>query len=347
MVVNSTQSVARRYREFSEQQARGVSPVYAELTARISEDEDLCALVAALPPGNKQQPNLLLGAVRHLGGPYEQWEPFRAWTLAHWDDVRAVMLERFTQTNEPARCATLLPLLASLPQPLALIEVGASAGLCLHPDRYAYRYDGGPVLGSSPVTFDCRTQGPAPVPAALPRIAWRAGIDLNPLDPTDEDDVRWLQSLIWPGQSERPRQQLGAIEAVRTAPRPRIVRGDLVDELPELVAEAPVGATLVVFHTAVLTYLPLARREEFAAVVRALPCHWISNEHYTVLPWLDAPAPDDEHLLTLSLNESAVAYTAPHGQSLHWFGPTAEPTPGPTAGPTAGPTPGPTPAPTS
>ncbi|MGX1882541.1 DUF2332 domain-containing protein [Streptomyces sp. NPDC055287] len=322
MVVNSTHPSpwpADRYREFSEQQARGISPAYAELTARISEDRDFCALIAGLPPGNKQQPNLLLAAVRFLGGPYEQWAPFREWTLAHWDDVRAVMLDRFTQTNEPARCATLLPLLAALPQPLALIEVGASAGLCLHPDRYAYRYNGGATLGTSPVTFDCRTEGPVPLPTALPDIAWRAGIDLNPLDPTDEEDVRWLQSLIWPGRAERPRQQLAAIEAVRTAPGPLIVRGDLVDELPALAARAPADATLVVFHTAVLTYLPLARREEFARLVRDLPGHWISNEHHTVLPWLDAPAPDDEHLLTLALDERAVAFTAPHGQGLHWF----------------------------
>ncbi|WP_274562813.1 DUF2332 family protein [Streptomyces spiramyceticus] len=101
----------------------------------------------------------------------------------------------------------MLPALATLPQPLALIEVGASAGLCLHPDRYAYRYNGGEQLGSSPVTLDCRTEGPVPLPAALPEVAWRAGIDLNPLDTTDEEDVRWLRSLIWPGRTERPRRR--------------------------------------------------------------------------------------------------------------------------------------------
>ncbi|MBV9417272.1 MAG: DUF2332 family protein [Solirubrobacterales bacterium] len=52
------------------------------------------------------------------------------------------VLARSTRTNEPARCATLLPLLATLPQPLALLEVGAAAGLCLLPDRWAYDYDG-------------------------------------------------------------------------------------------------------------------------------------------------------------------------------------------------------------
>ncbi len=40
-------------------------------------------------------------------------------------------MSKRTQTNEPGRCAVLLPLLAALPQPLALLEVGASAGLCL------------------------------------------------------------------------------------------------------------------------------------------------------------------------------------------------------------------------
>jgi hypothetical protein len=62
-----------------------------------------------------------------------------------WKDLRPVMFERSTQTNEPARCAALLPLLvlARLPQPLALLEVGATAGLCLLPDFYAYDYGKG------------------------------------------------------------------------------------------------------------------------------------------------------------------------------------------------------------
>ena len=65
------------------------------------------------------------------------------------------MLPHATQTNEPARCAALLPLLARFPGPLTLIEVGASAGLCLHPDRYAYDYAGHRVGGPSPVTLTC------------------------------------------------------------------------------------------------------------------------------------------------------------------------------------------------
>ncbi|MFC6065174.1 DUF2332 domain-containing protein [Streptomyces ochraceiscleroticus] len=367
MVVNSAQAVADRYAEFSWQQARGESEAHEELTARISQDPEFCDFLgASLPPGNKQQPNLLLAAVRYLDGPHADQGPrgdfayrtWREWTIRHWDDVRDVMMRRLTQTNEPARCATLLPLLARLPQPLALLEVGASAGLCLHPDLYRYRYDDGPEFGApdsrepgapsrpefgapnrpesgasdSPVVFPCRTSPGTPVPTELPRIVWRAGIDLNPLDVTDPDDVRWLQALVWPGSTPdaaaRQQRQLGAIEAVRQAPPAPLVRGDLLDELPALAAQAPRDATLVVFHTAVLTYLPLERREEFARVVRSVLVdragHWISNEYHSVLPWLPGPRPADAHQLTLALDGRPVALTGQHGQSVQWLEETPE-----------------------
>ncbi|MFF4950993.1 DUF2332 family protein [Streptomyces chattanoogensis] len=351
-VVNSAQTVADRYREFSWQQARGRSDAHAELTARISQDAEFCDLLSgSLPAGDTQRPELLLAAVRHLDGPHAELGPrnetaygrWREWTVRHWDEVRAVIMRRTGRTSDPARCAALLPLLARLPQPLALLEVGASSGLCLRPELYRYRYEGdgagsGTECGApgSPVTLTCRTSaaGPGPVPQAparLPEIVWRAGIDPDPLDPAAErDDLRWLQSLVWPGDEDRARRLTAAVDAVRSLPRPRIVRGDLVDELPALAAEAPPGATLVVFHTGVLDSLPPARRERFAALVRSLlagrsgPGHWISHEHHGVLPWITAPVhrtlrPEDAPLLTLALDERPLALTGPHGESLHWL----------------------------
>ncbi|MFH8409015.1 DUF2332 family protein [Streptomyces sp. NPDC018019] len=342
MVVNSARELADRYVDFAWYQARGQSDAHEELAARIGHDPEFCAhLARSLPAGNKQQPNLLLAAVRYLDGPYAEHGPrgdaayrgWREWTLRHWDEVSAVILRRRTQTNEPARCAALLPLLARLPQPLALLEVGASAGLCLHPDRYRYRYDDRPEFGApdSTAVLSCRTGPGTPVPDRVPEIAWRAGIDLNPLDPADPDDVRWLEALIWPGATdERVRRQRAAIEAVRSAPRPRMARGDLIDALPALAAAAPPGATLIVFHTSVLTYLPLERREEFARLVRSVlqerdrPGHWVSNEHHSVLPWITTPRlahplPTTERLLTLALDERPVALTGQHGQSVQWL----------------------------
>lgn len=314
------EDLAQRYRDFAREQARGQSAAYERLTEAIADDPEVLALIAGMPTVNKRQPNLLLASVRRLGGPYDDYAAFRAFVTGRWDEIAATMLARATQTNEPARCATLLPLLAGLPGPLALLEVGASAGLCLHPDRYRYRYDDRPPFGpeGSPVVFPCATSGPVPVPDAVPEVVWRAGIDLNPLDVSDEDDRRWLEALVWPGRPERSRRLRAAVDAVRETPPP-IVRGDLLEELPALAARAPRDATLVVFHTAVLTYLPLADRERFARTVRELPGHWVSNEHHSVLPWLGGPVPGDPHLLTLALDERPVAFTAPHGQSVHWL----------------------------
>ncbi|MFE1175023.1 DUF2332 family protein [Streptomyces sp. NPDC058773] len=345
--------VAERYREFSWREARGRSEAHEELTARISQDAEFCDLLSgSLPAGTKQQPELLLAAVRYLDGPHADPGPrgafaygrWREWTIRHWDEVRAVIMQRAVRTDEPAGCAALLPLLARLPQPLALLEAGTSAGLCLYPDRYRYRYEaGGPdgaghrtgalraELGApeSPLLITCRTGAAAgELPVQLPRIVWRAGIGPDPLDPVAEpDDLRWLQALAWPGEEERAARLAAAVDAVRAAPRPRMVRGDLLDELPALAAEAPPEATLVIFHRAVLPSLPPARREEFARLVRSVldgrpgGGHWIADEHHSVLPSRTAPAhpahrPDDPLLLTLALDGRPVALTGAHGPSL-------------------------------
>ena len=176
------------------------------------------------------------------------------------------MQSRSTQTNEPARCATLLPVLAQLPQPLALIEVGASAGLCLLPDHYGYEY-GLAILpaGTRSPMFRCAASAAVPIPTALPRIDWRAGLDLNPLDIGDPSQVAWLETLVWPEQTERLANLRTAL-SIAAAAKPRVVTGDLAgDTLAQLAREAPRHATLVIFHSAVLAYVPdQAERQAFA-----------------------------------------------------------------------------------
>src|SRR5690242_11426748 len=122
--------VMARYRRFAEQEAHGHSPLYEAIALGIAGDPKLLDILARLPEV-KQQPNLLLAAVRLVAGTPADWPDFRARLMQHLDAVLRVVRERDTQTNEPARCAVLLPLLARLHQPLALLEVGASAGLCL------------------------------------------------------------------------------------------------------------------------------------------------------------------------------------------------------------------------
>ena len=160
-------AIAARYARFAEVEAPGNSPLYAQLAHGVAADPDLIALLATLPE-LKQQPNLLFGAARFVAGTPTGFADFRSAVRDRWADISAVMLAKRTQTNEPARCASFYPLLASFPQPLALIEVGASAGLCLYPDRYRYEYrhgDGDPAIAGDPdssLTISCEVEGDSP-----------------------------------------------------------------------------------------------------------------------------------------------------------------------------------------
>ncbi|MFG3704941.1 DUF2332 domain-containing protein [Micromonospora sp. NPDC047670] len=310
-------TIAENYVEFGTREARGVSPTYERLSFAVSRDDELLALVETLPPA-KRQPNLLFGVVRLLGGPVNDPTAFRDFTLANWPAIEAELRTRAVQTNEPGRCAVLLPVLAALPQPLALLEVGASAGLCLYPDRYAYRY-GDHLLGTGEPVLDCALTGTAP-PDRRPEVVWRAGLDLNPLRVTDPADVAWLDALVWPEHAHR-RARLRAAAAVAAADPPLLARGDMVDDLPALAAQAPVGATLVVFHTSVLYQVPAPRRATFAEAVRGLPGHWISNETPDVLPHDALPEPPDDALYNvLAFDGKPLAWTRSHGQAMTWFG---------------------------
>ena len=311
------------YRRFASAEARGRSACYEAWAHGVADDQQLIDLLDQLPE-DKRQPNLLFAAARFVGvepGPYVR---FRAEVLSRWPEVRTVVLARRTQTNEVGRCAVLLPLLAALPQPLALLEAGASAGLCLYPDRFSYQYGDRPRLdpldGPGPL-LHCNVAGDVPVPDALPRVVWRAGIDLNPLDVADPSDVRWLETLIWPEQSSRREQLAAAVAIARTDP-PLLVRGDLNDTVGELIDQAPTGATVVVFHSAVLAYLDTAERQAFTSTMQRADVRWISNEGPHVVPTTGTlPASPDptKALFVLAHDSRPVAYADPHGQHLYWL----------------------------
>jgi hypothetical protein len=312
------------YRRFAEDEARGRSPLYEALARGVAEDDAVLDFLLSLPR-QKRQPNLLFAAVRNLCGTPDGWGHFRQSVLHNSDALRALLLERSTQTNEPGRCAALLPVLAGLPQPLALLEVGASAGLCLLPDCYGYDY-GGRVLhpepgAPEPPVFPCAATPATPIPQNLPRIAWRAGLDLDPVDLSDADQVAWLEALVWPEQTERL-ARLRAAMTIARAQKPRVVKGDLRRDLARLAAEMPTDATRVIFHTAVLAYVSSsAERAEFARAVASLCDVWISNEAPRVFPEIATrtavAGPPGQFLL--ALNGRPVAWAAPHGAALEWI----------------------------
>lgn len=312
---------AALYRNFAEVEARGVSPVFFEWASSIADDEDVLALIGELPL-RKRQPNLVFAAARLRGAPVAGYTALRSWLLSHWAEVEPVILERSTQTNEAGRCAVLLPVLSRLEGPLALIEAGAAAGLCLYPDKYSYRYRTGkdvisldPAEGPSAVELPCRIDAES-VPNRLPEVVSRTGVDLNPLDVNDLSQVEWLETLIWPEHDAR-RTRLRSAATITAAEPPALRRGDLVEAIPELVRAAPHGARVVVFHNAVLVYLEPERRAQFVELMNSMPeVTWISNEGEHVMPTVaeQVTVPVNGRSI-VAVNGRAHALVGPHGQS--------------------------------
>jgi hypothetical protein len=328
-IANRPETTSEWYTRFATREARGQSALYEEWALGVAADPELLAALDGLPP-QRRQPALLFAVSRLLGAPEAAFAEWRAWMLRHWPAVHDEMLVRLTQTNEPLRCAALLPVLARIPGPIALLEVGASAGLCLYPDRYSYVYDGGeplhPPAGPSAVLLECTTTGGVAAPTAMPEIVWRAGIDLLPLDVADADDERWLESLVWPEQRERRARVRAAAHIVRADP-PLLVAGDATDALAALAARAPRNATLVVISSGVLVYVARPERERFAAAVGALDAHWLSLEAAGLFPSVVAgieratgiTAAELPGRFALALDGEPLAFVAPHGQRIDWL----------------------------
>lgn len=272
------------------------SPFYERLARRIADDPEMLALAAQAQP---HQPvmNLLFSAVHYLlmsgiDDPLtlfyadlhrkpniidDPYPIFRAFSLEHAAEIIALIRTHRVQTNEVARCSLLLPAFGLVSQrlggePFAMIEVGASAGLNLNWDKYAYDYGDGHVYGelSSPVVLQCELRGHLrpPIPAALPLVHSRAGIDLNPNDVFDDDAMLWLRALVWPEQHDRAERLRRAILLAQLFPPP-LVQGDALELTPRLIQEIPREIPIVLFHSFVLNQVSAEMRARYYDLLAA------------------------------------------------------------------------------
>ena len=313
--------VAARYDRFARREAPGRSSLYAAWAAGVARDPVLCALLGRIPASHRQPP-LVFAVARLLGSGEPDYPVWRQWLLAHGDQVVAECGRRSLQSNEPLRCAALLPALSRIAGPVALLEVGASAGLCLYPDRYSYRYvaDDGelrldPIGGPSPVELTCRVTGAMPA-VTLPDVVWRAGIDLQPLDPAVPDTAAWLTGLVWPGETGRAERVHAALRIAAADP-PRLTAGDAVDLVGRIAASAPADATLVVTTPGVLAHIPHAGRRAVIAAARGAG-HWITLDDPGLHDGWSVPIDEDTWPggFALALDGEVLAAADPLGGTL-------------------------------
>lgn len=354
------------FRHFAEREFRGSSPVYERLAQHLADQPDLAEPLLAAPPGQRRAllyfaatqyllrtsvpEHPLRAYLRNLGGERAPdgglWTAFTDLVRNHGGELADLCATRTTQTNEARRAALLRPGLGraaalAADRPVALIELGTSAGLLLLPDRFGYRYRGdnrmerhGRADAPDALTMECAVRGPAwPEVATDLAVATRTGIDLNPIDPADDDAVTWLRSCVWPEHAERL-ARLDAALAEARATGPTLIGGDLVATLPAVLTSVAPDALPVVFASNALTYLS---PDGWAALVATLAAAGTGRDLVVVLNEAaicglqlfstGAPRePKGEVVQTLTVvawqdgtpTVEALALTAPHGAWLEW-----------------------------
>jgi hypothetical protein len=272
------------------------SPLYQSLCRTVARDRSLLELLAQRRAG-QQASYLLFGAVHYLlltgathplgayypslhgesaADPADAGPALLDFCRAYHDELAGLVRTRLVQTNVVKRAAGLRVALWAVgrrcSQPVHLIEVGASAGIHLHADRYRYVVSGR-AFGRphAAITIETQWRGPGSPPDLddVPVIATRTGVDLHPVQVTDPDERRWLRALIWPENRHEADLLTAALESVAADP-PVILAGDAIDVCPSLGRSLPSGEPRVVFHAATRMHVPEARRAAFDQAIDSI-----------------------------------------------------------------------------
>ncbi len=253
-----------------------------ELLARCADDIDAGGIVAKLthnwpghPRGDAVSLRLagalhaaaLTGRDPELASEYPEakpnWTMARAWPVARdflereetW--VRAFMTSP-PQTNETGRATGLacgfLWTAARSPQPFHMLELGASAGLNLNWERFAYAHPPWGRAGNGGPAIPTVITGHAPAWRDI-TIASRSACDQNPLDPSDADARLRLRSYIWADQTARMDRLNAALDLARQM-KTNPEKADAADWVKrKLAGQLPAG-TSVVYHSVFFQYPP-------------------------------------------------------------------------------------------
>ena len=346
-----TEDLAAEFRRFAEEDCSGrvgrPSPLYEHLSLAIVDDPEIRRFAAATRD-EQPAPMALLAAVQYLlfetpdhrlaafypsvdgatrAVDETTYPTFKRFCRANDSEIRELVSTRRVQTNAVRRSACLLPAFEYVSRavdraPLGLVEIGSSAGLNLLWDRYGYRY-GEQTVGdtSSSVEIECELRGEVepPLPDEAVPIGSRRGVDLHPLDVTDDEDRRWLDALIWPEHEKRRANVRHAAEIAAEQP-PTIHEGDVLEVLEEVVDEIPADQPVCLYNSYVLYQLSDSQRATLYDLVSEIgtqrDIYWLSCE------WtMDIASP----VITLYRYEDGVhsaellARFHGHGEWLDWL----------------------------
>jgi hypothetical protein len=274
---------------------RANAPLYVQIVRGVGQDDELKEIASHVKPGQPMA-NILLAAVHFLllrgaDHPLRRFYPnlngghaladdafpaFKDFVLTHREEVAELVAKGVTNTNEVGRSSALhagfRALAVEAGEPLALIEVGPSAGLNLIWDRYRVRYLRGAEehfagRENAALTIDCELRGgEIPPLGPAPKVASRVGLELNPVDLKQAWWRDWLRALVWPDNLARFGRLEKAID-VFLRESVEIRAGNALSLLPDALAEVPEDRPVCVYHTYVTYQFSEEMRESFEHIL--------------------------------------------------------------------------------
>jgi hypothetical protein len=150
--------------------------------------------------------------------------------------------------------------------PVRLLEIGASAGLNLRCDAFAYDVGDGVVVGdpASRVRLSRPWEGAPPLHDV--RVVERRGCDPSPVDPTTTEGRLTLTSYVWADQVHRLERLRAALEVAHRVPVV-LERSGALAFLDRALSDLPDGVTTVVWHSVVWQYLETSERDAVDALI--------------------------------------------------------------------------------
>jgi hypothetical protein len=334
-------SKSDKFRLFAERECRGSSDLYEHLAVNIAEDKEILGMCRYAREG-QPVPNMLLGAVHYLllkgyEHPLKQFYssivkepehymgafvPFQDFCMEYKEEVIHLLQTKLVQTNEVRRCAYLFPAFSyvyeKINKPLALIEIGTSAGLQLMWDQYSYSYGSGEIYGNrtSTVQITSEIKGDQfPILSnPVPPVSHRIGLDLHINNLSDKEDYHWLKALIWPEHIDRRELFEKAAEYVKSSSI-KMIEGNGIEILPRMAKEIPEESVLCVFHTHVANQIPLEGKKKLLEEIQRIGekreiAHIYNNMQDRELH-LDYFIGGEEHRNTIGQTEG-------HGRWFEW-----------------------------
>lgn len=289
--------ISMKFKRFAVHECKGSSPLYEFLSIKIAEDNIILGLARKAREG-QPVPNLFFGAVHYLlmkgynhplAGFYpsltekplpaeEAYPVFVDFCRTYSDEIIELIKSKIVQTNEVRRCSYLYPIFSIIShmtrEPLALIEIGTSAGLQLFVDKYSYSYGTDKIFGNhdSEVQLKSEIRGDKSILNPMPHfdVATRIGVDLHINDVRNTEDYLWLKALIWPEHGERRELFEKAASYVSNQTTLSLIEGDGVEMLRFLEAEIPEEQVICVFHTHVANQMPVETKEKLLEQIKEI-----------------------------------------------------------------------------